>query len=92
MQRCIVSIKGSELDWSTLPPPLEDLDEDIIYTVLHYLYGECLPPGLSVETAEKCVSLSTTYSSLQTLSTMCQLYLKNITLKNSKFLNLLSNS
>ena len=80
-----MELNGGSLSWcGEEGTALDNLPDDIIYTVLHYLYGECLPPQLSIETAEKCSTIVDQYPSLLGLSNMCTLYIQNIQLKNSE--------
>lgn len=81
---CILRLSAPELDWATDPPPLTGLREDVLGTILHFLYAECLPANLSESTARQCVTVAATYPCLQPLTTLCQHYLRNMALKQRK--------
>ncbi|XP_054262009.1 uncharacterized protein LOC128985991 isoform X2 [Macrosteles quadrilineatus] len=78
---CILQLSAPELDWTSDPPPLSGLREDVLGTILHYLYTECLPANLSEGTAHQCITAAASYPCLASLVTLCQHYLRNITLK-----------
>ncbi|XP_046685129.1 uncharacterized protein LOC124370870 [Homalodisca vitripennis] len=78
---CILQLSAPELDWTAEPPPLSGLREDVVGTVLHYLYAECLPANLSEATARQCISAVASYPSLTPFTTLCQHYLRNMALK-----------
>lgn len=60
------------------------LQEDVLGTILHFLYAECLPSSLSERTAEQCVTVVETYPCLQPLASLCQHYLRNMAIKHGK--------
>uniref|UniRef100_A0A1B6MP93 BTB domain-containing protein n=1 Tax=Graphocephala atropunctata TaxID=36148 RepID=A0A1B6MP93_9HEMI len=78
---CILQLSAPELDWSAEPPPLTGLREDVVGTMLHYLYAECLPANLSELTAFQCINAASSYPSLAPFTTLCQHYLRNMALK-----------
>ncbi|XP_044732009.1 uncharacterized protein LOC123294888 [Chrysoperla carnea] len=78
---CVLQLIASDIDWSSQPPPLSGLPEPVLGTILHWLYAECLPPNLSELTAQQVMTAVTPYPSLAKLSLSCQLYLKNMALK-----------
>ncbi|KDR13429.1 uncharacterized protein LOC110835411 [Zootermopsis nevadensis] len=78
---CILRLSAPELDWSHQPPPLSGLPEDVLGTILHFLYAECLPTNLGEQTARHCIAAATSLPGLERLVRMCELYLKNMALK-----------
>ncbi|KAK7869304.1 hypothetical protein R5R35_012870 [Gryllus longicercus] len=78
---CILRLSAPELDWSSQPPPLSGLPEDVLGTILHFLYSECLPVNLAEQTARQCISAASSLPGLERLVQMCELYLKNMALK-----------
>lgn len=78
---CILKLCAPELDWKQEPPPLTGLPEDVLGTILHYLYAECLPQNLSENTARQCISAASHYPCLAPLVTLCEHYLRNVSLK-----------
>jgi hypothetical protein len=97
----VLRLGAPELDWDlwlarrddmardpslTLPPPpLSGLPEDVLSTLLHYVYSQSLPPGLSEETAHNCVTHAGSLPGFAPLAQACQLYLSNMALKHRKF-------
>jgi hypothetical protein len=73
------------LDWSQQPPPLSGLPEDVLGTILHFLYAECLPANLGEQTARDCIAAAASLPGLERLVRMCELYLKNTALKQRRF-------
>lgn len=80
----ILGIAAPEMDWTCSPPPLSGLQEDVLKTVLYYLYTSCLPRGLSEETAKKCISKLGKLPGLANFSQLCETFLKNTALKQRK--------
>ncbi|GFG38681.1 hypothetical protein Cfor_08266 [Coptotermes formosanus] len=78
---CILRLSAPELDWSHQPPPLSGLPEDVLGTILHFLYAECLPANLGEQTARDCIAAAASLPGLERLVQMCELYLKNTALK-----------
>lgn len=72
------------LAWNSVPPPLSGLREDILETVLYYLYTECLPKGLSEDTARDCIKVVGKLPGLENFIQICQNFLKNTALKQRK--------
>jgi hypothetical protein len=64
------------------PPPLSGLPEDVLATVLHYVYSLSLPPGLSEDTAQKCIDLVAKFPGFEPFDAACQTYLSNSSLKH----------
>ncbi|XP_059480539.1 uncharacterized protein LOC132199661 [Neocloeon triangulifer] len=95
---CILMIGSPELEWqswlekreqatnasdATAPaPPLSGLPEDVLATVLHYIYSLSLPLDLSEETALRCIESVGTLPGFHPLASKCQAYLNNMTLRN----------
>ena len=80
----ILGITAPGLAWHGSPPPLSCLREDILETVLHYLYTECLPKGLSEETARDCIKVVGKLPGLDNFTQICQNFIKNTALKQRK--------
>ncbi|KAJ1530441.1 hypothetical protein ONE63_005346 [Megalurothrips usitatus] len=79
----ILTLTMPEIDWRQPSTPFSGLPEDVVATVLHYLYAECLPSNLTENCARQvisCVSKVPSQSLLK-LSDMCELYIKHIALK-----------
>ncbi|KAL3270189.1 hypothetical protein HHI36_009246 [Cryptolaemus montrouzieri] len=77
----VLSIIGQGIDWNSSSHPLCNLSEDVLGTILHYMYTECLPENLSEVTAQRVILAIMQLTFLAKLSTMCHLYLKNLALK-----------
>ncbi|KAF2897714.1 hypothetical protein ILUMI_08461 [Ignelater luminosus] len=77
----IVQLLGNEIPWQSQPPPFSGLPEDVLGTIFNFLYAECLPDTLTESTARQVISVGAQYQSLAKLVNMCQLYLKNMALK-----------
>lgn len=80
-----MELQGEDIDWTSDPPPFSNIPEDVLGTILHFLYSECLPENLSEETACQVVIAATPYPSLSKLVNNCQLYLKNMALKQREY-------
>lgn len=78
---CIVQLLGGEILWQSQPPPLTGLPEDVIGTILNFLYTECLPENLTEVTARQVIAFGAQYQTHTKLVNMCQLWLKNMALK-----------
>ncbi|XP_075220250.1 uncharacterized protein LOC142323850 isoform X2 [Lycorma delicatula] len=78
---CILKLCAPDLDWKQEPPPLTGLSEDVLGTILHYLYAECLPQSLNENTAHQCITAASQYPCLAPLVTHCEHYLRNNSLK-----------
>lgn len=81
---CITQLLGSDIPWQANPPPFAGLPEDVLGTILLYFYAECLPENLSEATAKQVIKAASQYTSLGKLVNMCQIYLKNMALKQRK--------
>jgi hypothetical protein len=64
------------------PPPLSGLPEDVLAVVLHYIYSLSLPPGLSEESAQRCVTHAANLPGFEPLVSACKVYLNNMALKH----------
>ena len=73
------------IDWSKTPTPFTGLPEDVLQTTLHYMYAECLPRGLSEDTALKCVKIMSKIPELTHFVKLCDTFLKNTALKQRKY-------
>lgn len=82
---CILKLSAPELDWSAKPPPLSRLPEDVLGTILHFLYAQCLPMGLEEGVVKQVIASASELAGLEPLVSMCQLYIKNFALKHRKF-------
>ncbi|XP_039265805.2 uncharacterized protein LOC120341379 [Styela clava] len=56
---------------------LDGLSDSALSTVLHYLYTESLPPGLSEIASRECTDAISKISGLEKLNQLCQSYLEN---------------
>lgn len=83
---CILKLCAPDLDWKQEPPPFTGLPEDVLGTILHYLYAECLPQNLNENTARQCISAARCYPCLASLVTLCEHYLRNVSLKQRKYI------
>ncbi|XP_025114825.1 uncharacterized protein LOC112576505 isoform X1 [Pomacea canaliculata] len=77
----ILRMSLPEMDWLSNPPPLTGLPEEVLQTMLHYLYCECLPPGLTETTAKACVKTLGKVQGFAQFSHLCETFLKNTMLK-----------
>ncbi|KAJ8937023.1 hypothetical protein NQ314_012105 [Rhamnusium bicolor] len=77
----ILELQGDDIDWNSDPPPFNNTPEDVLGTILHFLYSECLPENLTEDTVRQVITVASPYDSLHRLVNNCQLYLKNTALK-----------
>ena len=77
----ILQLSCPEMDWSSTPPPLSGLKADVLEATLHYLYAECLPRGLSEETARACIKSVGKLPGFARFANLCDTFLKNAALK-----------
>ncbi|XP_033741353.1 uncharacterized protein LOC117328099 [Pecten maximus] len=77
----ILGLSCPEMDWWHTPPPLTGLREDVLGTVLHYLYTECLPKGLSEETVKVCIKTVSRLQGMDNFVKLCNTFLKNTALR-----------
>lgn len=82
---CILKLSSPELDWTARPPPLTGLPEDVIGTILHYFYAQCLPMGLEESMVKEVIAAASDLKGLEPLVSMCHLYVKNLALKYRKY-------
>lgn len=82
----ITQLLGSDIPWRTDPPPFSGLSEDVVGTILLYLYAECLPDNLTEGTTKQVIKAASQYASLGKLVNMCQMYLKNMALKQRNYI------
>ena len=80
----ILKLQGSGIEWSAESCPLSNLPEDVLGTILHFLYAECLPDTLTEVTAHQALNAVSQYPSLSKLVNKCNLFLKNMALKQRK--------
>lgn len=62
--------------------PLNGMPDNILSTVFHYLYKECLPPGLSEDTARDCIKTLSDMKEFDTFIKLCQTFLRNTALRH----------
>ncbi len=74
-----------DIDWSQSPKQLEGLPEDVLYAILHYLYSESLPRGLSEENAKSCIKAVHKLPGFKTFSELCEHFLQNTALRQRKY-------
>nr|CAD7448517.1 unnamed protein product [Timema bartmani] len=78
---CILKLGAPSIDWAEQPPPLSGLPEDVLGTVLHFIYSESLPANLDEDTARQCRTVAQSLLGLEKLVNMCDQYLNNMALK-----------
>nr|CAD7429706.1 unnamed protein product [Timema monikensis] len=78
---CILKLGAPSIDWAEQPPPLSGLPEDVLGTVLHFIYSESLPANLDEDTAHQCRTVAQSLLGLEKLVNMCDQYLNNMALK-----------
>nr|XP_006812477.1 PREDICTED: uncharacterized protein LOC100370394 [Saccoglossus kowalevskii] len=81
VHKTILQVSCPSMDWQRAPPPLTGLQTDVLHAVLYYLYAECLPKGLSEDTAKLCYRTASKLPGLEKLAELCETFLKNIALK-----------
>ncbi|XP_069124343.1 uncharacterized protein [Argopecten irradians] len=77
----ILGLSCPEMDWWHSPPPLTGLREDVLGTVLHFLYTECLPKGLSEDTVKDCIKTVGKLPGMDNFVKLCNTFLKNTALR-----------
>lgn len=80
----ILGLTTPAIDWSKSPTPLTGLPEDVLHSTLYYMYAECLPRGLSEETAKKCVKMMSKIPELNGFVKLCDTFLQNTALQQRK--------
>ena len=73
------------IDWSKTPTPLTGLPDDVLQTILQYMYAECLPRGLTEETVHNCVKYAAKIPELTDFITLCNTFLQNTALKQRMY-------
>ncbi|XP_014665386.1 PREDICTED: uncharacterized protein LOC106807533 [Priapulus caudatus] len=81
VHRTILRLANSQLDWNRFPSPLTGLPEDVLQLVLHYLYAECLPNGLTEGVAKSCVMHVGKMPGFDRLTMLCETFIVNTALK-----------
>lgn len=84
----ILNFGNPEVDWNKNPTPIEGLPDDVIQTLLHYMYSECLPESLEEETAHKCLLASKNIPGFEKFTELCEFFLKNTALKQCRLLHI----
>lgn len=84
MHSCILQLLGGEIDWNAHPNPFSSLPEEVLGTILYFLYAECLPDTLTEVTAKQVIEIASQHPCLLKLVNMCHVYLKNMALKQRK--------
>ncbi len=82
----ILTLAVSSIDWERSPPPLDGLSEDVLRTILHYLYAECLPKGVSEETAQAVIKAIAKLPGFSKLTQLCETFLKNTALRQREYM------
>lgn len=77
----ILRLSLPEIDWSNETTPLSGLEEDVLQAVLHYLYCECLPPGLTDATAKACLKNMSKVPGFLHFCQLCETFRQNTALK-----------
>ena len=81
VHKTILQLACPEVSWEESPTPLDGLSEDVLTTILHYLYAECLPSGLAESSAESCLKATAAIPGFQKFQHLCETFLKNTALK-----------
>lgn len=82
VHKVILKATCPQLAWDLSPPPLSGSPEDVLSTVLHFLYTECMPETIQEETARKVQSVASKLPGFGRLGNLCQLYMHNVAVKN----------
>ncbi|XP_033108022.1 uncharacterized protein LOC117109732 [Anneissia japonica] len=69
-------------NWRKKPGPLCGLSEDVTRVILHYVYSECLPAGLEVETVKACKAAVSKMEGFDSLVNLCEIFIQNMAVKN----------
>ena len=85
MHKTLLSIAIPQMDWSQSPAQLVGLPEDVLHAILHYLYSESLPRGMSEETAKACVKAVRKLPGFSKFVQLCEQFLKNTALRQRKW-------
>ncbi|KFM67593.1 hypothetical protein X975_00360, partial [Stegodyphus mimosarum] len=81
VHKTVLKLGNSSINWNASPCLLSNLPEDVLFTILHYLYSECLPCDLGEETARSCLAFTSNLSGFEAFRELCELFLKNSALK-----------
>ena len=84
VHKTLLSLAVPQMDWSQSPAQLVGLPEDVLRAILHYLYSESLPRGLSEETAKACVKAVRKLPGFSKFVQLCEQFLKNTALRQRK--------
>ena len=84
VHKMILKLAIPSMDWDKTPTPLSGLPEDVLMTILHFLYAECLPKGLAEDTARACVKAVHKMPGFSKFTQLCETFLKNTALKHRK--------
>ena len=66
--------------------PLNGMPDHVLTTLVHFLYNECLPAGLSEETARDCIKSLTPMPEFNTFTSLCQTFLRNTALRHRQYI------
>ena len=84
MHKTVLRLACPELIWDKSPTPLDGMNEEVLHTVLHYIYAECLPTGLAEPVALACIKAVADLQGFEKFSVLCETFLKNTALKQRK--------
>ncbi|XP_061196240.1 uncharacterized protein LOC133204507 [Saccostrea echinata] len=76
----ILNLSIPQHDWNS--SPLNGMADNILTTIFHYLYNECLPSGLSEDTAKDCIKVLEHMPEFNAFTVLCQTFLRNTALKH----------
>ncbi|CAH0555390.1 unnamed protein product [Brassicogethes aeneus] len=85
----ILRLHCKDINWLSDPPPFDNLPEDVLRIILHFIYSEALPENITEDLAAQVITQVATYDSLARLNEMCQIYLDNMQFKD-KILQLIT--
>ena len=85
VHRTIIALTQADDKGSDLTRLLHGQSENVITTVLHYLYCESLPVGLSEETAKACINAVKSAACLRDFLQLCDSFLQNTALKQRMY-------
>ena len=80
----VLSLAVPEIDWTKNASVLDGLPEDVTHAILHWLYSESLPRGLSEDTARRASKAVAKVKGFEKFTQMCETFLKNTALKQRK--------
>ena len=84
VHKVILKAAAPRLAWDQTPPPLSNSPEDVLATVLHFLYTECLPETIQEDTARRVLVVAGKLPGFHRLANLLMLYLHNMDVKNRK--------